>query len=280
MTRLSLGMVQMNSTVGDRDANLKKAEGYVDQAAAQGAELVVLPEFFNTEYFAQYWDYAYTDYAEPEDGPTITAMRDKAREHRVHLCATIYEKQAAGLLFDTAFLIEPDGGIAGKYRKVHPAAVRSLEKIYFRAGNRFPVWDVRGVAVGAVICYDHVFPEATRCATVQGAELVLGPFATPQLPVWEQLMATRAFENGVYMAPCNKVGTEGGWTFAGRSLVAGPTGELLHVASDTDDEVFVVEVDTANVHRSRVSYPFLRDRRPQAYASLTHTDEQTRSLPG
>lgn len=279
MARLNLGMVQMNSAVGDRDGNLKKAADHIDGAVAEGAQLVVLPEFFNTEYFAQYWDYAYTNYAEPQDGPTISAMRDKAAEHRVHLCATIYEYQGPGLLYDTAFLIDPEGAILGKYRKVHPAAVRSLEKIYFRAGNRFPVWDVHGVKVAAIICYDHVFPESARCATVAGAELVLGPFATPALPVWEQLMAARAFENGVFMAPCNKVGVEDGWTFAGRSLVADPTGKLLHVASDTHDEVFVVEIDTATVQQTRTSYPFLRDRRPEAYAPLTCTDEQTRALP-
>ena len=133
----------------------------------------------------------------------------KAREHRTTICATIFEEQGPGVYFDTAFFIGPDGEIIGKYRKTHPAAVQSLEKIYFRGGTRFPVVDVKGFKVGAVICYDHCFPETVRCCAVNGAELVVGPFAAPAFPTWDSLMITRAWENGVYLAPCNKVGPRG-----------------------------------------------------------------------
>lgn len=278
MRNFRLGMIQMNSAVKDRDRNVETALRYIDKAADEGADLVVLPEFFNTEYFAQYWDYAYVQYAEHESDVTISAVRDKARQRGVHLCATIYEAEAPGIYFDTMFLIDRSGQVVGKYRKTHPAAMRSVEKIYYRAGNRYPVWDVDGLKVGAVICYDHVFPEAARCATVNGAELIVGPFATPSLPVWAELMIARAFENGVYMAPCNKVGTEDTWTFGGESMVVSPFGEVIHRASRTADEVFVVDIDRQQIVEARISHPFLRDRRPEAYGVLVQNDEISRQL--
>jgi N-carbamoylputrescine amidase len=177
--------------------------------------LIVLPEFFNVEYFAQYRDYRYLDYAEPDDGYTITAIRKKAAQHGTAIRATLLEEQGPGLYFDTAFLIDASGEVVGRYRKTHPAAVRSLEKIYFRGGSRFPVWDLKGIRVGAIICYDHFFPEAARAAAVSGAELIIGPFAAPAEPTWDALMRVRAWENGVYLAPCNKVGAEGDLVFRG-----------------------------------------------------------------
>ena len=279
MADLRLGMIQMNSAVKDRDGNVDTALDYIDQAVDMDADLIVLPEFFNTEYFAQYWDYSYMEYAEHQDGYTISRMRKKAKELGVHIAATIYEIEAPGIYFDTLFLINPAGDVSGKYRKTHPAAVRSVEKLFYRAGNRFPVWDVNGVKVSAVICYDHVFPEAARSATIHGAELILGPFATKQLPVWDELMIARAFENGVYMAPCNKVGTEGTWTFSGASMVVDPAGNVLHRASTTDDEVFVVDIDRQRNIDARISFPFLRDRRPEAYTALVQDDELARQLP-
>lgn len=278
MSTLKLGMIQMTSAVGDRDGNVAKAERLIDQAVDEGAELVVLPEFFNTEYFAQYWDYTYVDYAEHESDVTISAMRRKAAQRRVHLVATIYEMEAPGLYYDTMFLIDPVGDIVGKYRKAQPAGVRSVEKLFYRAGNEFPVWQVKGFSVGAVICYDHVFPETIRSVAVNGADLVVGPFATNGIPTWDELMITRAFENGIYLAPCNKVGTEDTWTFSGKSMVVDPAGEVLYQASATDEEVFVVELEKQRVIETRISYPFLRDRRPHAYRALVATYESTRHL--
>ncbi|MGH9897194.1 MAG: carbon-nitrogen hydrolase family protein, partial [bacterium] len=222
MTTLRLALIQMRSGIGARDNNVGKALSYIDDVASEQPDLVVVPEFFNTEYFAQYRDYRYLDYAEPEDGYTITAIRKKAVEHDLTICATIFEEEGPGVYFDTAFLINGSGDIVGKYRKTHPAAVRSLEKIYFRGGTRFPVWEVKGIRTGIIICYDHFFPETARSATVNGAELILGPFAAPAEPNWDALMKVRAWENGVYMAPCNKVGLEGEWTFGGASMVVDP----------------------------------------------------------
>lgn len=276
---LRLGLVQMGSAPDARDLNVAKALGYVDDLASRGAELVVVPEFFNTEYFCQYRDTRYLDYAEAEGGHTITAMRAKAREHRIAVCATILEEEGPGVYYDTAFLIAPPGEVVGKYRKVHPGGSMSLEKLYFRGGSRFPVWRVKDVRVGAIICYDHFFPEAARMAALNGAELVLGPFAAPgeALP-WEAIMVTRAFENGVYMAPCNKVGREGDWTFGGASMVVSPRGEVLAKASTDDEEVLLVDIDRAEVNAARRRFPMMRDRRPDAYAAIGSADEVARDL--
>ena len=151
MSTLRLALIQMQSKEGARDENVAKACEYIDEVAGEAPDLIVLPEFFNHEYVFQYRDYAHIDCAEPESGHTITAMREKAREHRTAICATIFEEQGPGVYFDTAFFIGPDGEIIGKYRKTHPAAVQSLEKIYFRGGSRFPVVNVKGFKVGAVI---------------------------------------------------------------------------------------------------------------------------------
>jgi predicted amidohydrolase len=274
MSTLRLALIQMRSEVDARDRNVAKAIEYIDEIVPERPDLIVVPEFFNTEYFAQYRDYRYIDYAEPEDGYTITAIRKKAVEHDVAICATIFEEEGPGVYFDTSFLIDSSGDIVGKYRKTHPAAVRSLEKIYFRGGTRFPVWNVKGIRTGIIICYDHFFPETARSSTVNGAELILGPFAAPAEPNWDALMKVRAWENGVYMAPCNKVGLEGDWTFGGASMVVDPFGEILAQAGDGRDETLLVEIDRERVYQARRRYPMQRDRRPEIYGPLaTHTEE-------
>lgn len=278
MSNLRLALIQMRSEVGARDKNVARALDYVDRAAEKDPDLVVLPEFFNTEYFPQFRDYAYMDYAEPEDGYTITAMREKAVELGVHVCATIFEEEGPGLYYDTSFIIGSNGEIVMKYRKTHPAAVRSLEKIYFRGGTIFPVKEINGIKVGIIICYDHFFPEAARSAAVNGTELLLGPFAAPAEPTWDALMRVRAWENGLYLAPCNKVGLEAEWTFGGASMVVDPFGEILARASEEDDDMLVVEVERERVYRARRRYPMLRDRRPEIYGTLTSSDEAVRGL--
>jgi N-carbamoylputrescine amidase len=278
MSALRLALVQMQSKADARDENVEKACRLIDEVAGERPDLVVVPEFFNIEYVFQWRDYAHIDRAEREDGPAITAMREKAREHRTTICATIFEEQGPGVYFDTAFMIGPDGEIFGKYRKTHPAAVQSLEKIYFRGGTTFPTWSVNGFRVGVVICYDHVFPETVRCATVNGAELVLGPFAAPRFPQWDALMTTRAFENGVYLAPCNKVGLEGEWVFGGQSMVVDPLGEAVAVLSDEADDTVVVELAREQVYAARRRWPMLRDRRPEVYGPLVASDEAARGL--
>src|SRR5579859_5112354 len=139
---MRLTLIQMNSRAAARDENVERACQFIDQAAQAGSDFVVLPEFFNNEYFPQYRDYRYMDYAEAEDGYTQSRMKEEARRHGIHVVSTIFEMARPGLYYDTAMLIDPLGEITGKYRKVHPAALLSLEKIYFRGGSSFPVFRV------------------------------------------------------------------------------------------------------------------------------------------
>src|SRR5215510_12659990 len=278
MSTLRLALIQMQSKADARNENVATACRYIDDVAAEKPDLIVLPEFFNHEYVFQYRDYSYIDCAEPESGYTITAIRERARAHRTAICATIFEEQGPGLYFDTSFFIGADGEVFGKYRKTHPAAVQSLEKIYFRGGTRFPIFEVKGFRVGVIVCYDHCFPETARCAAVNGAEVVVGPFAAPRFPTWDELMITRAWENGVYMAPCNKVGLEGEWVFGGRSLIVDPFGEIVAAASDDVDDTIVAELSRERVYAARRRWPMLRDRRPEVYGPLTAPDEIARGL--
>jgi N-carbamoylputrescine amidase len=271
--RLRLTLIQMNSG-GDRDSNLERACTHLDEAVeSERPDLVVLPEFFNNVYFAQWRDLSLMDWAERDDGPTITAMRERARRHRVAIVATIFEEDGAGVYYDTAMLIDRSGEIVGKYRKVQPAAVQSLEKLFFRFGSHFPVFELDGWRVGMNVCYDTLFPESARCTALNGAELIVVPFAAPQQMIWRDLMRTRAFDNGVYFAPCNKVGAEGEWTFGGQSMIVDPLGEVLTEAGDAGDQVVSAVLDREAVFAARRRYPMFRDRRPDLYTAITTPSE-------
>jgi predicted amidohydrolase len=270
---MRIAVAQMVSHSDAKDRNIKRGVELISQAAAEQADLVVLPEFFNVEYFAQHRDYKYLDYAEPLDGPTLTAVAQACRAERLWCVATILERARAGSYYDTAVLIDRDGEVRGAYRKTHPAAVYGLEKIYFRFGSTYPVFDVEGWRVGIMICYDAFFPEAARSLALRGAELVIAPFAAPKHPVWQAMHITRAFENGMYLAVCNKVGVEDEWTFAGESLIVSPGGELLGVASDRADEMICADLDQAQVEYWRRRYPMFRDRRPDLYGALVANTE-------
>jgi predicted amidohydrolase len=275
---MNLSVIQMNSSV-DRDANVDKACALVDTAVERdGADLVVLPEFFNNFYFAQYRDYAHIDLAEPDDGPTMERVRERAQSHSIHVLATIFEEEAAGLYYDTAILVGPDGELLGKYRKAQPAAVQSLEKLFFRHGSHFPVFQIGEWRVGAIVCYDTLFPESARCVALNGAELILVPFAAPQQLLWRDIMRTRALENGVYFAPCNKVGTEGvgtpdDWRFGGQSMVVDPLGEVLVELDDEQEGVITTTLERERVFAARRRYPMFRDRRPDLYGPICAATE-------
>ena len=270
---MKLCLIQMNSTP-DHAENVARAATHIDRAvAAELPDLVVVPEFFNHPYVFQYRDYRHIDEAESADGIAISAMRAKAREHGIHIVATIFEIESAGICYDSAIVIDPSGEILGRYRKAHPAAVRSLEKIYFRYGSHFPVFRIGEWRVGINICYDTFFPESARCAAVNGAELIVVPFACPPIACWRETMRTRAFENGVYFAPCNKVGLEGEWTFGGRSMIVAPNSEVLAEAGDEGDETITATLDRARVFEARRAWPMFRDRRPDLYTSITTPTE-------
>lgn len=272
---MRVALAQMNSVEHDKERNVARAVDLIGAAAEQHADLVVLPEFFNTEYFPQFRDYKYLEYAEGLDGPSLLTIAHAASKAKIWVVATVFEKLRPGHFFDTAVLIDRDGVRRGAYRKSHPAAVYSLEKIYFRYGAHFPIFDVEGWPTGIMICYDALFPEVARTLALRGAELILVPFAAhPNArPYWRQLHSIRAFENGCYVAVCNKVGREGDWEFAGESLVASPSGELLAIASDKDDDLVVVDLERDLIDTWRQRFPMFRDRRPDLYTALVTPPE-------
>ena len=277
--RIRLTLIQMSSKENDKQANIQKTCRLIDQSMDNRPDIILLPEFFNMEYFFHIKDAKYYDYAEKDDGPTITSMSEKAREYGVYIVSTIYEYCGPGVYFDTAMVIGPLGEIIGKYRKVHPAAVRSLEKIYFKRGSYFPVFDIQGWKVGIVICYDNLFPESCRCVSVKGAELILAPFATAPVPFWKEIGITRAVENGVYYAACNKVGKEistSEWINLGRSQIIAPTGEIVAQAGEESDEIISAELYKSSIVTFRNAFPIYRDRRPETYSELCAFEEMVR----
>ena len=270
---MRVSLIQMNSRAGNRDENVRRASEFIAQAAKEGAQLIVLPEFFNNEYFPQYRDYRYMDYAEPQDGVTTTRMQEAARTHHVWVVSTVFEMERPGLYYDTAMLIDPAGEIVGKYRKVHPAALLSLEKIYFRGGSSFPVFRVEDWTVGFSICYDNLFPESCRCLAIEGAELIIAPYATPIDDPWENFLTTRALENGVFLAACNHVGQEGEWRMSGKSMILSPHGKILHQASGTEEQILSAEISREEVVDARRRFPLFRDRRPEVYSVIARPME-------
>ena len=270
---MRISLVQMNSRAAARDENVERAAEFITRAAEQSAELVVLPEMFHCEYFPQYRDYQYMEYAEPDTGPTTVRMRSLAAAHRIWIVSTIFEMERPGLYYDTAMLIDPAGEIVGKYRKVHPAALLSLEKIYFRGGSSFPVFRVGDWTVGFSICYDNLFPESCRCLALAGAELIIAPYATPIDDPWENFLTTRALENGVFLAACNHVGPEGDWRMAGKSMVITPRGKVALQASGSEEAVITVDIAREDVIAARKSFPLFRDRRPEFYSAISRPME-------
>ncbi|HEY82488.1 MAG TPA: carbon-nitrogen hydrolase family protein [Dehalococcoidia bacterium] len=292
---MKLSLIQMNSGQ-DRDANVARACQFIDQAAQDKPDLIVLPEFFNALYFGQYRDYKYVQWAERDDGYTMTRIKSKAQEHGVYIIATVYEEEAPGIYFDTAMVVDPQGQIVGKYRKTHPAAYRVLEALYYRYGSKYPIFQIQGWKVGVLICYDLFFPEPARCITLKGAELVVAPFAEPagflspsssNIPadtgekavnteawydLWRARMRARALENTVYLAACNHTGQEGEAVFGGGTLVVDPKGRLIAEAG-AGEGIITTELDREFFLQVRRTTPFLRDRRPHLYKAITSETE-------
>lgn len=270
---LKVAAVQMHSGP-NRDANVKKAMDLIDVAAIDhGAKLVVLPEFFNTEYIFARHDPSLVRFAENDEGPSIQAVREAAQRHRITIVATILEEDGPGITYDTAMVIDADGSIVSKYRKTHPAATVTLEKIFFRYGSYFNVTPVGPMAMAVNICYDNEFPESARCSALNGADLIVAPFATPpQFPL-KTILSARACDNQLYLVAANKVGPEDGLHFCGTSLIADPEGNILAVASETDDEVISAVISRQKVVETRLTRPVYRDRRPDLYEAITTASE-------
>jgi len=277
-----VGLVQM-TCAGDPAENLSRALDAIAEAARQGAGIVCLPELFRTRYFCQREDASLFDLAEPVPGPTTEAVARAAGKHGVAVVASIFERRAPGLYHNTAAVIDADGSLAGVYRKMHiPDDPLYFEKYYFAPGDTgFLSFSTRHARVGVLVCWDQWYPEAARLTALQGAEILFYPTAIgwhhkekaehgeSQHEAWETVQRAHAIANGVFVAAVNRVGVEEGLEFWGSSFVADPFGKMLARASQGAEEVLVVECDLARIEDVRRNWPFLRDRRIDAYGSLT-----------
>ncbi|HET8696354.1 MAG TPA: carbon-nitrogen hydrolase [Gammaproteobacteria bacterium] len=286
---LKVGLVQMAMT-DDPARNLARAVDGVREAAKGGARLVVLPELFRSRYFCQTEDAALFQLAEAVPGPSTDALAALAKELKVTLVASLFEKRAAGLFHNTAAVLDAEGGYLGKYRKMHiPDDPRYYEKFYFTPGDLgFKVFHTAAADVGVLVCWDQWYPEAARLTAMQGAEILVYPTAIGWHPeekdkygerqhgAWETVQRGHAIANGCFVIAVNRVGFEpdpgsktgGGIEFWGRSFVAAPDGRVL-VRAPTDGEVVLVEeIDLAEIDASRAGWPFFRDRRIDAYGAI------------
>jgi N-carbamoylputrescine amidase len=281
-----LGLVQMACGT-DPAANLAKAVAGVEQAADLGAQIVCLQELFRSQYFCQTEDHANFALAEPIPGPSTETLSAVAKRRGVVIVASLFEKRAEGLYHNTAAVLDADGRYLGKYRKMHiPDDPRYYEKFYFTPGDLgFRAWDTRFGRIGVLVCWDQWYPEAARLTALQGAQILFYPTAIGWLPsereeygeqqqqAWETIQRSHAIANGVYVCAVNRVGHEGaaapdGIEFWGSSFVADPGGRVL-VRAGQREEVLTADVDLARVNESRTHWPFLRDRRIDAYGDIT-----------
>ncbi|HET8634337.1 MAG TPA: carbon-nitrogen hydrolase [Gemmatimonadales bacterium] len=281
-----LGMVQMACSL-DPGENLAKAIAGIEQAADLGAQIVCLQELFRSQYFCQTEDHANFALAETIPGPGTERLGQVAKKHGVVIVASLFEKRTEGLYHNTAAVIDADGSYLGKYRKMHiPDDPQYYEKFYFTPGDLgFRAWDTRFARIGVLVCWDQWYPEAARLTAMHGAQILFYPTAIGWLPpereehgeqqqsAWETIQRSHAIANGVYVCAVNRVGHEGapppgGIDFWGGSFVADPGGRIL-VRAGTGEEVLTADVNLAKVNESRTHWPFLRDRRIEAYADLT-----------
>ncbi|HMP61455.1 MAG TPA: carbon-nitrogen hydrolase, partial [Gemmatales bacterium] len=281
-----VALVQMRCEAA-ADANLAKAQKMLREAAAGGAQVACLPELFQGPYFCQKEDPALFDLAEPIPGPTTAALAATARETGMAIIGSLFERRQAGVYHNTAVVFDADGQLVGSYRKMHiPDDPLYYEKYYFTPGDLgFRTFPTRHGQLGTLVCWDQWFPEAARLTAMAGAEILFYPTAIGWHPrekaewgqaqheAWEAVQRGHAIANGLFVATVNRIGHEGpadgGLEFWGGSFVYDPIGRLLHRASHDREEVVLVDCDLALREEVRRNWPFLRDRRIDAYAPLT-----------
>jgi N-carbamoylputrescine amidase len=277
-----IALVQMSCSVDPAD-NLTRARARIVEAAGRGATLVCLPELFRSQYFCQAEDHANFDLAEPIPGPSTAALAETARDNRVVIIASLFERRAAGVYHNTAVIIDADGKLLGSYRKMHiPDDPLYYEKFYFTPGDLgFRAFDSAFGRIGTLVCWDQWYPEAARLTALTGAQILFYPtaigwlhdekaeYGVSQHAAWETMMRSHAIANGVFVAAANRTGTEGGIEFWGASFVADPNGNILARANHNAEETLLVECDLSRLDVVRTHWPFLRDRRIDAYGDLT-----------
>jgi len=278
----AVGLVQMHASERP-DENLARAIDGIREAARQGAQIVCTQELFRSRYFCQAEDAARFDLAEPIPGPSSEALAKVAVDRGVAIVASLFERRTAGLYHNTAVVIDAEGQLVGRYRKMHiPDDPLYYEKFYFTPGDLgFPAFDAGGARIGTLVCWDQWFPEAARLTALAGAQILFYPTAigwqfdegdavdAAQHDAWETIQRAHAIANGTFVVAVNRVGVEEGIRFWGQSFVADPFGRVLVRAPVDEEAVLVVECDLAKIERVRRDWPFLRDRRIDAYQDLT-----------
>jgi N-carbamoylputrescine amidase len=285
-----VGLVQQRASA-DPAQNLERAIEGIRQAASKGAQVICLQELFGWYYFCQREDHEFFSLAEPIPGPSTERLQQVAAELGVVIVASLFERRAAGLYHNTAAVIDADGSYLGKYRKMHiPDDPQFYEKFYFTPGDLgFRSWDTRFGRIGVLVCWDQWYPEAARLTALTGAEILFYPTAIGWLPpekeeygerqqaAWETIQRSHAVANGVYVCAVNRVGHEvlpgsepdaAGIEFWGGSFVADPNGRVIAKAG-RDEEILVADCNLESVDIVRTHWPFLRDRRVDAYEELT-----------
>lgn len=271
-------------------ANLKKTLAATERAAKQGAQIICTQELFRSQYFCQSEDHEFFKLAESIPGPTTEAFQKIAKKHGTVIVASLFEKRASGVYHNTAAIIDADGSLLGIYRKMHiPDDPLFYEKFYFTPGDLgFKAWQTRYAKIGVLICWDQWYPEGARLTAMQGAEILFYPTAIGWHPsekskygalqhsAWETIQRSHAIANGCFVAVPNRIGHEviegvggDGIEFWGQSFVAGTSGQILAKASSDQEETLIVPVDLSHVDTTRTHWPFLRDRRIDAYGALT-----------
>src|SRR5271165_1996217 len=283
--KFTVGLLQRKSSLDPRE-NLATAIAGVREAAARGAQIICLEELFRSQYFCREENHDRFDLAEPIPGPSTAALSKLAAELRVVIVASLFERRAAGLYHNTAAVLDADGSLLGTYRKMHiPDDPLYFEKFYFTPGDLgVPNFDTRYGRIAVLVCWDQWYPEAARLASLRGANILFYPtaigwhpsekreFGAAQLDAWRTIQRSHAIANGVFVAAVNRVGFEGtpqsGLEFWGHSFVCDPFGQVLAEASADKEEILIVECDPARSEEVRRNWPFLRDRRIDAYSPI------------
>jgi N-carbamoylputrescine amidase len=285
-SKTKIALIQMRCSP-EPEKNFARATEFIRDAAGQGAQIICLPELFRSQYFCQTEDHSNFELAEEIPGKSTSILGDLAHELGVVIVASLFEKRSPGIYHNTAAIIDADGKLLGKYRKMHiPDDPLYHEKFYFTPGDLgFQAWNTQQGKIGVCVCWDQWYPEAARLTALRGAEIIFYPtaigwhpkekkeFGPAQHSAWETIQRSHAIANGCYVAAANRVGHEApaggdGIEFWGQSFVCGPDGEIMARGSGDREEIVLAEVDWQTVDRHRTHWPFLRDRRVDAYAGL------------
>ena len=282
MSKIKIALIQAKAG-RDPEKNLKKTLDLIRRAAARGAKIVCLQELFRSQYFCQNHRTKNFDLAEPVPGPTTKCLSELARQKKIVIVASLFEKRTEGIYHNTAVVIDADGRLKGKYRKMHiPDDPYFYEKFYFAPGDLgFKAHNTKYGKIGVLVCWDQWFPEAARLTALAGAQIIFYPtaigwhdseppkVAKAQLTGWETIQRGHAVANGVFVAAANRVGKEGAIHFWGNSFIADPFGGIIARASEKNEEILIAECDLGQIAEIRQGWPFLRDRRVDAYEGIT-----------